>query len=204
MIENFDELLARCQAARRRRLFRISLMIGGVFLLIGGSVIGYLRLSPPKSHEHPPTTAPSHPQPAPLPLVDQNTTDSNETIEPLSGFESFHPIAHTPKPKIRKAEPEEPLEQTDAPLFSQTAQVPSIPPESSPLFQVDSRPAQTPVDLYYNTPSYDTAMAAARDFYAKENYLEASIWAKKANRINPEAEESWLLYAKSLRAQGRE
>lgn len=58
------------------------------------------------------------------------------------------------------------------------------------------------INLYNTNPKYETALAVARSFYTKENFVNAASWAKKANQINREGEEAWLLYAKSTYTQG--
>lgn len=74
------------------------------------------------------------------------------------------------------------------------------------LFSVQTSAQSTTADFitaYRTNPKYETALIIARDFYTQENYVDAAIWAKKANQLNREAEEAWLLYAKSYYAQGR-
>jgi hypothetical protein len=71
------------------------------------------------------------------------------------------------------------------------------------LFEVNTQKADTPLEAYQNNPKYETALDVARDYYAKKNFTDAAIWAKKANQMNREAEEAWLLYAKSYYAQGK-
>ena len=74
------------------------------------------------------------------------------------------------------------------------------------LFSVQTSTTSTTADFitaYRSAPKYETALIIARDFYTQENYVDAAIWAKKANQLNREAEEAWLLYAKSYYAQGR-
>lgn len=58
------------------------------------------------------------------------------------------------------------------------------------------------IRIYNANPKYETALAVARSFYTKENFVNAASWAKKANQIDREGEEAWLLYAKSTYAQG--
>ena len=74
------------------------------------------------------------------------------------------------------------------------------------LFSVQTSTQTTTADYvaaYRSNPKFETALIIARDFYAQENFVDAAIWAKKANQLNREAEEAWLLYAKSYYAQGR-
>lgn len=76
----------------------------------------------------------------------------------------------------------------------------------SHLFDVDAQqinPDIDPLAAYEKSPKYETALDIARNFYSKNNFSEAAVWAKKANQINREGEEAWLLYAKSYYAQGK-
>jgi len=76
----------------------------------------------------------------------------------------------------------------------------------SHLFDVDTQQINSDTDqlaTYEKSPKYETALNIARNFYSKNNFSEASVWAKKANQINREGEEAWLLYAKSYYAQGQ-
>lgn len=122
----------------------------------------------------------------------------------------FHtPITYQYNPKRK------PLAQDQTPSNAELQKIPmetdiSKPPHTSsepaPLFKVDtpSKPVSSNlVDAYAANPKYDTALAAARSFYAKGNYADAAVWAKKANQLNREGEDAWLLYAKSYFAQGR-
>ncbi|MEW5833130.1 MAG: hypothetical protein AB1763_09875 [Campylobacterota bacterium] len=223
MIENFDQLVARCQASRRRRMIRISLIVTGILLFLIAGISAYrvwfAPQTPPPSHAGSPTKAPP-PIPAPiaqnvLPAVDElNETAPFTHQEPSKGgqgraskYPPKTPAAAPLPPKPSAAgEPVSPQalpEMPEAPSQPRDNTVPAIPSPPSTLFQVNTQSALNPVDAYYNNPKYETAMAAARDFYAKENYIDAAIWAKKANRINREGEESWLLYARAMHAQGR-
>ncbi|HBM36627.1 MULTISPECIES: tetratricopeptide repeat protein [unclassified Sulfuricurvum] len=74
------------------------------------------------------------------------------------------------------------------------------------LFSVQTSTQNTTADFitaYRSNPKYETALIIAREFYTQENFVDSAIWAKKANQLNREAEEAWLLYAKSYYAQGR-
>ncbi len=74
------------------------------------------------------------------------------------------------------------------------------------LFDVNTQQIDFNVDpivAYEKSPKYETALNIARNLYTKNNFAEAAVWAKKANQINREGEEAWLLYAKSYYAQGQ-
>jgi tetratricopeptide (TPR) repeat protein len=52
-------------------------------------------------------------------------------------------------------------------------------------------------------PRYETAIKIANIYFSQKKYDKCIEWAKKANNINPEDAESWLLYAKSLVKSGK-
>lgn len=111
-----------------------------------------------------------------IPLTAENTPQ-NTTIAPIN---------ETPPPKTASS---------IAPAREQTK-----------LFSVQTTQKNTTADLIqaFNTaPNYDTALRLANDFYTQNDFDNAAIWAKKANQLNREAEEAWLLYAKSYYAQGK-
>lgn len=78
--------------------------------------------------------------------------------------------------------------------------------ERTALFSVDNTsktPLQNMIDSYNAAPKYDNALSIAKIYYGKNSYTEAASWAKKANQLNREGEEAWLLFAKSNYASGR-
>jgi len=113
------------------------------------------------------------------------------------------PTRASTKTKPVSAPEDVPVTITLPPLPVQSAVAKTIP--ANRLLSVQSSIKNTPQDfinLYNTNPKYETALAVARSFYTKENFVNAAFWAKKANQINREGEESWLLYAKSTYAQG--
>jgi len=109
----------------------------------------------------------------------------------------------TAKPESSPPSNDVPIPITLPSLPAQSAVVKTVP--ASRLLNVQSSFKNTTQDFInqYNTnPKYETALAVARSFYTKENFVNAAFWAKKANQINREGEEAWLLYAKSTYAQG--
>lgn len=218
MIENFALLVARCQAARLRRMIRIALITtGGVLFLTAGISAYRVWFVPGKMPDVPTVskqavTSPQNPKPT-LPAADElNETSSLEAS--AQSVSSVAPATKKPQPVSaatavvapadRHSAAEPPSSKSPAVAVESVENaVPPIPSAASALFEVNTQNALNPADVYFNNPKYETAMAAARDFYAKENFIDAAIWAKKANRINREGEESWLLYAKAMHAQGR-
>jgi len=300
MIDNFDELVERCNARRRRHMLRISFRIAGSILLLIAAVAGYLQwLSPkPEATNIPAETAPATTPPLASPIIEKKVSKTVEepvkTLPPSgpassdtkrtrlyslqlissdsyqktaqelkkvperyrsgmaiyqingyytlryidifdksalpgiirefkqSGFRS--PIAYPYNPDrtpiTQDVTPSSAV--TESGNLPQTVQPPvaaktsgpetslNTPPAKAPaaesLFQVKT-PSQSseadPLKSYEANPGFETALAVARSYYGKKEFAEAAVWAKKANQLNREAEEAWLLYAKSYYAQGR-
>ena len=215
MIDNFDNLVARCETIRRKRMIRLFLLvIGGLILLIGG-ILGYTQW------ETPPKTAVAQSTPTLTPQPESNTTldtpisDVNETnisavpspalpltkptVAPIQTTAQAPAAALTPI--VSASAPSAPI-HTIAPDVKAPANT-VVPPKNNRIFEVNTQNNGNPLDAYKNNPKYETALAVARDFYTDQNFAEAAVWAKKANQLNREAEEAWLLYAKSYYAQGR-
>lgn len=296
MINNFDNLVARCTAMRRRRMIRLSLIITGTILALVALVALYVQWSILSSVQTPvqkpsvskiqpasitPTAlTPTAAQPAPaqqnisysLPMRDstkvrafviqltssKSYADVNATrhripskylpslaIYAINGFYTLryidiydraslpHAIEYFKSlgfstPTAYKYNPERvaisdnaiPKLSTQPPSAAPIVKevpIPVAPPSSSApvpvktlsgnrVFSVQTSTPNTTADfitVYRSAPKFETALIIARDFYAQENYVDAAIWAKKANQLNREAEEAWLLYAKSYYAQGR-
>lgn len=211
MIENFEHLVERCTARRKKRLIRFSLITAGALVASIAVIAGLYNIA-----------FTNEPEPADMRPSDINTTP----VQPLALPES-KPI---PKPveKPDKESEEADVKKTKTASVTEKAEAksekessPKLPaPEEAPVIQTVSAPAPTqqplrllevssapiaadPLKAYSARPRYDTAMVIARDYYAKGNFSDAAVWAKKANQLNREAEEAWLLYAKSYYAQGK-
>lgn len=73
----------------------------------------------------------------------------------------------------------------------------------TPTIVQSNQPYENPIITFQNNPTYETALTIARDYYTKQNFVDAVAWAKKANQLNRESEEAWLLYTKSYYALGQ-
>lgn len=180
MINDFDLLLKKCKARAFKRILRIALRILASIFLFGLGVFGYFQWK--MSTQETVIIKPSSP------LIMTPTTikeEENITIPP------------TVTPEVMKV------------TISPTPIAVPIPNKASPaptnsLLEVSTASdSMTPEQAYQRSPKFETALDIARNFYTKENYSQAAIWAKKANHMNREAEEAWLLYAKSYYAQGK-
>jgi len=54
------------------------------------------------------------------------------------------------------------------------------------------------VTLYEKNPNYNMAIKIANMYYEKENYSQSIEWSRKANKLDAEDYQSWLIFAKSL------
>lgn len=209
MIDDFDLLVKRCTARRRKQMIRLSLRIVGTILLALAAISGYtlwfssgtseaVTQPSPKPQESTPAA------PVSAPLIESKTADTQVTKKPILPAASA-PVATPIVPE--KSVPASVNEIQSTPE-KQPAVLPSVSPkpQNSRLFDVSTDSKSSPLDplsAYNATPKYETALAVARDFYTKKEFSEAAVWAKKANQMNRESEEAWLLYAKSYYAQGR-
>jgi hypothetical protein len=208
MIDNFDHLVERCSAKRRRLMIRRSLLIVSSILFAMSIIAGYQMLLP--SSDAPIVSQPAIATAVKSPLVppQQTTiveaTDQQPMIEPKHNTNRIKPplsdkISTPSTPRNVSAEPLSPLVASTKAVIHNNA-------PSEPIFNITTQPKTTlldPLSLFDKNPKYETALAVARDYYGKNNFSEAAFWAKKANQLNREEEEAWLLYAKSYWAQGR-
>jgi hypothetical protein len=210
MIDNFDQLVERCSARRRRHMIHLSFLIVGGILLLIALIAGYMEWSSMTNGISKPLPKAQHITPVSLPVSESNTTimpsDVNKTILPLpkkitppvSTVEVIKPINNA---IVVAANPPAVAEK---PLQSPSPILPK--PQNSRFFDVNNDTKTStldPLKTFDNNPKYETALAVARDYYGKNNFVEAAVWAKKANQMNREGEEAWMLYARSYYAQGR-
>jgi tetratricopeptide (TPR) repeat protein len=187
MINDFDLLLKQCKTRALKRIFRIALRIFSSLLLLGLGVYGYYQWE--LSTQQPATLKPSINAIAPAPKEEENTIAS--TVIP-----AVVKVVTTPTPAPAAISP--------TPVTSITPAASQSTPTNR-LLEVSNASAtpMSPEQIYQRSPKFETALGIARDFYTKEDYSQAATWAKKANQMNREAEEAWLLYAKSYYAQGK-
>ncbi len=298
MIDNFDHLVARCVAKRRRVMIRRFLFITGTILFIIALIAGYLEIFPTSTTPNAPTPSLVHVPNAKVvtPPIDQHPialpktakineiasqqkkgaiSPKNESKTPLyvlqltsstsynqvkallqktpkeyqSGmgiylvnhyytlrYVTIYDASHIvplitkfkqlgfEKPILFKYNPNRiPLTDTMAALIvssqstippqavqnaTPTVALQPLPPSrtTGAIFSVTSSPKvqdSNPLATFKQNPTYELAITIARDFYGKNNFVDAAIWAKKANQLNREQEEAWLLYAQSYWGQGR-
>ena len=54
------------------------------------------------------------------------------------------------------------------------------------------------IEQFSHRPGFSRAIMISKTFYNRKDYKNAAKWAKKANSIDREREEGWILYAKSI------
>ena len=187
MINDFDGLMQRCKIRALKKVLHIALQILSSIVLVSLGVLGYYQW---KASTQPAVVTPKSPVNT-APAVEINTS-KHATIIPKITKTPF-----TPPPVATSITP--------TVAITAVSNTPTPPAQNNRLLEVSSASANamTPEQLYQRSPKFDTALTIARDFYTKEDYVQAAQWAKKANQMNREAEEAWLLYAKSYYAQGK-
>ncbi|HZF69354.1 CDC27 family protein [Sulfuricurvum sp.] len=213
MIDNFDQLVARCERARQRRIIRLSFMIVGTILFVIAGVSGYQMWFTSQTSSTPAKMASIIPEttipPPSVPAADQQLkqTSASDTVQkavvttPLTQTKKEQTVTPAPSVPVAAVKPESIVPTAPAVVQSVPTSVPTA--KNDRLFEVNTQKADTPLEAYQNSPKYETALEVARDYYAKKDYANAATWAKKANQLNREAEDAWLLYAKSYYAQGK-
>lgn len=189
MINDFDLLHKKCKARAFKRILGIVLRILGSIVLLGLGAFGYYQWK--IATQQPVIAKPSPTVIAPLQKEENNSI-------PSAVIPKIVRVTLTPAPTPEAILPT-PITVT-APIASKPSPAPT-----NRLLEVSnaSSASMSPEQTYQRSPKFETALSIARDFYAKEDYAQAAIWAKKANQMNREAEEAWLLYAKSYYAQGK-
>ena len=188
MINDFDLLLKKCKTRARKRIVNITIRILSSIVLLGLGIFGYYQWQ--LSTQQPVAQKPITQVLTPVVQEDNSTVNATAippvvkvvTVTPATAVITSTPIASTP------------------PVASQPIPIPT-----NRLLEVStaSSSSMSPEQTYQRSPKFETALGIARDFYTKEDYVQAAVWAKKANQMNREAEEAWLLYAKSYYAQGK-
>lgn len=220
MINDFDTLLKRCEAKRKKRL--IKLYGFGILAITLIGVSGWIGFA--KFHSADRLPQQSHPEQAPIVSVQQehNVTEANEINRSILAHQNTIPIKPilppaAPKPNALTPVPAPLQQRVDGAVLSApsptavapqsitpAAAVPASAPSKKNLLEVTTQPQtlEGMIAFYKASPQYETALSIAKEYYAKGSFAEAAIWAKKANQLNREEEEAWLLYAKSYYAQG--
>lgn len=78
-------------------------------------------------------------------------------------------------------------------------------PKKGPLLRVKNAKAKsikTLVNQFLSSPNYRDGLSIANIYYDKKDYKNAASWAKKANELNKQKEEAWILFAKSQYKRG--
>jgi len=191
MINDFDLLLKQCKTRAIKRVTGIILRILSSILLLGLGLFGYYQWE--RSTQEPVKIKPVAKTIAPI-LKEENITSTSVAIPAV--VKAAIPPVSAPMPT--------PVAILPAPITTAAVNQPSPAPKNRLLEVTNASSApMTPEQTYQRSPKFETALGIARDFYTKEDYTQAAAWAKKANQMNREAEEAWLLYAKSYYAQGK-
>lgn len=193
MTNDFDLLLKKCKVRAFKRILRITLRIFASIALAVAGVLGYLYYT---ASQIPTAVTPLPQKILPAPAASEN----NSTLSAATAV-----IAVKPAIGVKPVAGSVPVALAPVKIVPVAVAAIQQPVPNNRILEVTNESAHpsTPAEIYQRAPKFETALTIARDFYGKEDYIQAAIWAKKANQINREAEEAWLLYAKSYYAQGK-
>jgi hypothetical protein len=153
---------------------------------------------------------------APVQKEDVQTTQHNSAVTRKDITYDLHVDTHyIPKHKISKVKKEpkkkavikkEPKKQTVSPTPppKEISVITEPPAPSKPLAMSTKKFHSTKemIQRFDNEQKYDLALKISQEFYDQEDFQKASLWAKKANILEREADGAWILYAKSEYARG--
>lgn len=207
MINDFDALEQRCRTRRNKRILKFSLMAAGSALLALTGWLGWMQFG---ALQYPSVSTPKPSQPVmkekPSSTVPTQTDETNLTAAAPSNTQTTPPVQKALLPdSIAASKPVTQVQPAPATPQPVPAAVSALPAPKKNLLEVTTSISDTEslLSTYERMPRYESALAVAKDFYAKGDYPNASVWAKKANHHNREAEEAWILSAKSNYAQGK-
>lgn len=95
--------------------------------------------------------------------------------------------------------------EEEEPNFLDSQLEEEVPRRKGPILEVKSakpKDVKTLIRHFLNSPTYKDALRIANIYYDKKDYKNATSWAKKANQLDREQEEAWILFAKSQYANG--
>ncbi|NCD11730.1 MAG: hypothetical protein EOL93_04195 [Epsilonproteobacteria bacterium] len=170
----FEELQRRCKALQRKHFLKVCGLILVSFIALFWV---YSTLEPLK----------------PIAIVAPESSlvevivETNEThVVPLPFEAEVIPEVDDFKEPILFLEPK--FKPTTTPTLPQKEIQ-----EANRLLKVE----HTFLEAFNHSATYENAYALAHFYFERKSYLEAIVWAKKANKLNPNLDQTWLIYAKS-------
>jgi len=135
-------------------------------------------------------------------------TEEKEYLEKLSLKTSNISSLYVPKleeKKVIKRDKKIAKEDTEKEIVKKTYSTETTPNENrvSSLIATKKATIDELISQYTHRPGFTRAIMIARAFYNKKEFKNAAKWAKRANSLDREREEGWILYAKSVNALGQ-
>lgn len=202
--KRFEDLQSRAKRYMFVRFAKITLLLA-LFLALVATAFLYL-------YPHEPAT-----KPVAKPIVkpiEQNTTIAAVKVEP----KKQEPISQTTaKPIEKNTTYDTAMLALALPQITQSQKVEAPqeqePQDASNLNAVEEKPfaltitksdrEQVLLRDFSTTNSFESALDLARLYFAKKTYEKAIYWSKEASRARPNADEPWVIYARSKNKQGK-
>ncbi|AFL68765.1 tetratricopeptide repeat protein [Sulfurospirillum barnesii] len=178
--KRFEMLEKRCKALEKKHLIRV--YISSLFLLVTVLGVFWFVYTPKEVYVE------TSPLPSSAEVVVAEKVELNETQDIASVVVTQTPIepidTNVPTlflaPKFKSKEENVTLTQQDL--------------EAERLLFLKENSL---VEAYKYAPTYENAYVLAQFCFEQKLYDEAIDWAKRANKLNPNAEQTWIIYAKS-------
>jgi len=202
MYNNFEILEAKCKKYYMRKMLKIALPVGFIFLVIVASILDLFLSTKEKKDK----------------VVVKHTQKEIEIIDELPKKEKVKIIVKQEKKVIKdvqydlhlyssdllKKSKNHPVKKHSVKQKQAVKKIQKTEPKqekfSLSLKRVNS--VNDMIKIYNKEKRYSLALKIAKHFYKQKNYKKSLKWSKKANTLNPKASEAWLIYAKSEYEQG--
>ncbi|WP_456452903.1 tetratricopeptide repeat protein [Hydrogenimonas sp.] len=133
------------------------------------------------------------PKPAPVPAAPEKAA-----LQKAAAAKPAPPEAPAAKP-VQRAAP-----KPQRPILYEAKEAAEAPQNVKPVIEVkDVTDLDALVKQFEKYPRYATALKIAQIHFEKGEYEAASLWARKANLLDRDDEEAWIVYARSEYALGR-
>ncbi len=183
----FEELEKRCKTLYKKQLLKIGAGVIGVGVVCVGSILS-LKQTPPQEVLVSQTLSLPLSEEAQTPKPHERVEDVNETVvevvevekEPEAFKEPVLFLAPHFTPKKKAKLPQKEIEAANHLLHTE----------------------RVLMNHFQQMSNYENAYALAQFYFEQKAYYEAIAWTKKANKLNPNSDVTWLIYAKSKFALG--
>ena len=182
---DFDILEKKCKAYRRKKFLSVFVVITVVLILLAIPsyfIYMYKYDSVAKAVKKP---------------LQQQEILKHSPMQPMKAFPIVIKRYDTPKwenkePVVKKVERK--VEKKNVTQKKEVQKSSLVSPSNVTIAKLE--------EVFTRRKTYGIAIKISKKYFKKKEYKKSLAWAKKANALNKEDEDSWILYAKSRYALG--